>query len=75
MRWRGWRTRRASRRREPGQPARTREDPGDERERATASGSCRGPPAERSEPGLSNPHQCVKIPRSSTPNGTETWAL
>src|SRR5699024_3389300 len=33
----------------------------------SASGSCRGPSAERSEPGVLLPRQCVKIPRSSTP--------
>lgn len=56
-----------SRRRVPGQPTRTREDLGEIREPATASGSCWGPPAERSAPGVLLPQQCVKIPRSSTP--------
>ena len=52
MHGRGRCTRRASRRREPGQPVRTQEVPGEKREPATASGTCWGPPAERSEPGL-----------------------
>ena len=75
MHGRGRCTRRASRRREPGQPVRTQEVPGEKREPATASGTCWGPPAERSEPGLHRPRPCIKIPRSSTPSGTKKWAL